>query len=141
MAVIDAAPFVGFLLVGAAAGRFGPWSAAWLLALFPPVAHFGLSVLTGRAGDDLLSYVLLVNLPLLGLAVLGLLGGQRLRRRTRPLSDSAQRASELAVENGRVATAVPRSAVVVAFSTTHRNLLARVASSRNGGCSGEGSGQ
>jgi hypothetical protein len=55
VAVVDVAPFVVFLLLGAVAGRFLPGSAAWLLALFPPVAHFGLSVLTGRAGDDLLS--------------------------------------------------------------------------------------
>lgn len=87
MAVIDIAPFVACLLVGAVAGRFLPGSAAWLLALFPPVAHFALSVLTGRAGDDLLSYVVPVNMLLLGLAVLGLLGGRALRRRTRPMSD------------------------------------------------------
>lgn len=86
VAVVDVAPFVVFLLVGAVAGRFLPGSAAWLLALFPPVAHFGLSVLTGRAGDDLLSYVLPVNLLLLGLAILGLLGGRALRRRTHPVS-------------------------------------------------------
>lgn len=87
MAVVDVAPFAVFVLVGAVAGRFLPGSAAWLLALFPPVAHFGLSVLTGRAGDDLLSYVVPVNLLLLGVAVLGLLGGRALRRRTRPLSE------------------------------------------------------
>ncbi len=47
MAVIDIAPFVACLLVGAVTGRFLAGSAAWLLALSPPVAHFGLSVLTG----------------------------------------------------------------------------------------------
>ncbi len=86
MAVIDVAPFAVFLLVGGVAGRFLPGSAAWVLALSLPVAHFGLSLLTGRAGDDLLSYVVPVNLLLLGLAVLGLLGGRSLRRRRRPSS-------------------------------------------------------
>ncbi len=84
--VVDVAPFVVVLLVGAGAGRFVPGSAAWFIALLPPVAHFALSVLTGRAGEDLLSYVVPVNLVLLGLALMGLLSGQALRRRTRPLS-------------------------------------------------------
>jgi hypothetical protein len=87
VAVIDVAPFVFFLLVGAVAGRFPPGLAAWFLALFPPVALLGLSVLTGRAAEDLLSHVVPVNLLLLGLAVLGVLGGRSLRRRTRPMSD------------------------------------------------------
>ncbi len=81
MAVVDVAPFVVFLLVGVVAGRFLSGSIAWFLALSLPVAHFGLSLLTGRAGNDLLSYVVPVNLLLLAIAVLGLLGGRSLRRR------------------------------------------------------------
>ena len=88
---VDVAPFVAFILVGALAGRFLPTSAAWLIALVLPVAHFGVSVFTGRAGEDLLSYVVPVNLVLLALAVLGLLAGRarhrRRHRRTRPLSN------------------------------------------------------
>lgn len=84
MAVVDVAPFVVVLVIGVLAGRFLTGSVAWLAALTPPVAHFALSVLTGRAGDDLFSYVVPVNLLLLGLAVLGLLGGWALRRRKGP---------------------------------------------------------
>ena len=83
MAVIDVAPFVAFLLLGVLAGSLLPGLAAWLLALAPPLAHFGLSVLTGRAGDDLLSYVVPVNLLLVGLAGSGVLVGRALRRRRR----------------------------------------------------------
>ncbi len=86
VAVVDVAPFVVFPLVGAVAGRLLSGSAAWALALLPPAAHFGLSVVTGRAEEDFLSYVVPVNLLLLGLAALGLLGGRVLRRRTRTSS-------------------------------------------------------
>jgi len=74
--------------VGAVAERFLSGSAAWFTALFPlpPVAHVGLSVLNGGAGEDLLSYHVPVNFLLLGLAVVGLLSGRALHRRTRPHS-------------------------------------------------------
>lgn len=84
MAVVDVAPFVVLLLIGVLAGRFLTGPVAWLAALAPPVAHFALSVLTGRAGDDLFSYVVPMNLLLLGLAVLGLFGGRALGRRRAP---------------------------------------------------------
>lgn len=87
VAVVDAAPFVVVVLIGVLAGRFPTGSGAWLVALAPPVAHFALSVLTGRAGDDFLSYVVPVNLLLLGLAVLGLVGAWGLRRPQRSSSD------------------------------------------------------
>jgi len=100
VAVVDVAPFVVFLVVGAVAGRFLSGSAAWLVALFPPAVHLGLSVVTGRAGEDLFSYVVPVNLLLLGLAALGLLAGRALRRRTRATS-SESRAPQVAGRQGR----------------------------------------
>ena len=76
MNVIDVAPFAAFLLAGVVCGRWvaGPW--AWGIGLALPVAHLVLSVVTGRAGDDLGGYVLLVNAALLGLGAVGVLGGR-----------------------------------------------------------------
>lgn len=61
-----------------------------------PLGHFVLSIVTGRAREGFLSYVVPVNLLLLALAVIGVLAGRRLRRfvssgreesaRTRPMS-------------------------------------------------------
>lgn len=81
MAAIDLAPFFVVFLVGLGCGRLLPRNAAWLVALTLPVAHFLVSVVTGRAGEDLLTYVVPVNLGLLGLAGAGVLIGRSWRRR------------------------------------------------------------
>ncbi len=83
MNVIDIAPFGVFLLAGVICGRWVAGSWAWVIGLGLPVAHLVLSVVTGRAGDDLFSYVLPVNAALLGFGVLGILAGRSLRRRVR----------------------------------------------------------
>lgn len=81
MSLLDIAPFFVVFLVGVAAGHLlaGRW--AWSVALFVPVMHFALSIVTGRAKEDLFAYVVPVNLVLLGLAIIGLLGGRWLRGR------------------------------------------------------------
>ncbi len=83
MNVIDIAPFGAFLLVGVVSGRWVAGSWACLIGLALPVAHLVLSVVTGRAGDDLFSYVLPVNAALLGSGALGVLAGRSLRPRVR----------------------------------------------------------
>jgi hypothetical protein len=84
MDLVDFAPFVVVLLVGAVAGAFVPGHLAWWVALFVPAAHFALSVVTGRASEDSVDYVLPVNVLLLGIAIIGLLSGRRLRLRLNP---------------------------------------------------------
>ncbi len=81
MAAVHLAPFFVVFLVGFVCGRLLPSNAAWFIALALPAAHFIVSVVTGRAGEDLLTYVVPVNLALLGLAGTGALIGRAWRRR------------------------------------------------------------
>ena len=80
MSATDIVPFFAFFLAGAASGRFVPGRPAWVIGLALPVAHFMLSIVTGRASEDLLTYVVPVNLILLGLAASGVLLGRSWRR-------------------------------------------------------------
>lgn len=82
MSLVDFAPFFVVFLVGAAAGRLLTGRLAWSVALFVPVMHFALSIVTGRAKEDLLAYVVPVNVVLLGIAIIGLIGGRWLRGRS-----------------------------------------------------------
>ena len=76
MGLVDIAPFIVVFLLGAAAGRLFSGRLVWLVALALPILHFALSVLTGRAGDELFTYVLPANVALGVLAVVGVFAGQ-----------------------------------------------------------------
>lgn len=80
MAVLHLSPFFVAFLVGFGCGRLLPRNAAWLPALALPAAHFVVSVVTGRAGEELLTYVVPVNLALFGLTGAGVLIGGAWRR-------------------------------------------------------------
>lgn len=81
MSVVDWGPFLVVFLVAAAAGILFTGIVAWAIAVFLPIAHFILSIATGRANEDFLNYVVPVNLVLLAIAVIGVLGGHWLRNR------------------------------------------------------------
>ena len=81
MSVVDWAPFLVVLTAGVVAGALLTERLAWVIAASLPLGHFVLSIVTGRAREDFLSYVVPVNLLLLALAVFGVLAGRRLRRR------------------------------------------------------------
>ena len=81
MSLVDLAPFFVVFLVGAVAGRLLAGRLAWSVALIVPVVHVALSIATGRANEDLVAYVVPVNLLLLGMAIFGLLGGRWLQSR------------------------------------------------------------
>jgi len=81
MSVVDWAPFLVVFTAGVAAGALLTERLAWVIAASLPLGHFVLSIVTGRAREDFLSYVVPVNLLLLALAVIGVLAGRRLRRR------------------------------------------------------------
>ncbi len=81
MTVVDIAPFFAALVAGAACGRWIPGRWAWIVGLVLPVAHFLLSVATGRASEGFATYVVPVNVALLALAALGVLAGRSLRQR------------------------------------------------------------
>ena len=81
MSVVDWAPFLVVFLVAAAAGIFFRGRLASVIAVSLPIAHFILSIATDRANEDLLNYVVPVNLVLLAIAVIGVLGGHWLRKR------------------------------------------------------------
>lgn len=81
MSVVDWAPFLVVFLVAAAAGILFTARLAWVIAVFLPIAHFILSLTTGRANEDFLNYVVPVNLVLLAIAVIGVIGGHWLRKR------------------------------------------------------------
>ncbi len=80
MAATDVAPFIAVFIVGAVAGRLIAGRLAWVVALAFLVAHFLLSVGTGRAGDELFAYVVPVNIVLLVLAAFGAGVGRAARR-------------------------------------------------------------
>jgi cell division protein FtsX len=81
MSFVDWAPFLVVFLVAAAAGVLFTGRLAWVIAVFLPLAHFAVSIATGRANEDFLDYVVPVNLVLLAIAVIGVLGGHWLRKR------------------------------------------------------------
>ncbi len=82
MHFVDVAPFFVAVLIGVAAGCLfrGRW--AWACLAFP-LTHLLVSVLTGRAGEDLFTYVVPVNAVLGLVTVVGLVLGRLLRKRTR----------------------------------------------------------
>lgn len=79
MRFVDVAPFVAVLIIGFAAGRLLPGRWPWACLVFP-AAHLFVSIASGRAGDDLWSYVIPINAILAALTVGGMFVG-RLRRR------------------------------------------------------------
>jgi hypothetical protein len=81
MTVVDWAPLLVVFTAGVAAGVLLTERLAWVTAASLPLGHFVLSIVTGRAREGLLGYVVPVNLLLLGLAVVGVLAGRRLRKR------------------------------------------------------------
>jgi hypothetical protein len=88
VSVVDWAPFLVAFIFGAAAGAIFAGRSAWVMAVSLPVAHFVLSIATGRAREGFLDYVVPVNLALLVIAVIGVLAGRRLRpRQLRPDTD------------------------------------------------------
>ncbi len=80
VSVVDVAPFAVVFLVALFCGRVMRGWVAWLLGLALPLGHFVLSIATGRAGDDLLSYVVPVNVVLLVIAGVAVLLGRSWRR-------------------------------------------------------------
>lgn len=76
MTVIDVAPFIVAFIVGVLCGRFIASGLAWVVAVALPTAHFVLSVVTGRAGEDLLSYVIPINAALACAAAAGVVLGR-----------------------------------------------------------------
>lgn len=80
MSVVDVAPFAVVFLVGLFCGRVLRGWLAWAVGLALPVGHFLLSVATGRAGEELVSYVIPVNVVLLVVAGVGVLSGRYWRR-------------------------------------------------------------
>jgi hypothetical protein len=81
MTVVDWAPFLVVFTAGVTAGALLTKRLAWVIAASLPLGHFVLSIVTGRAREDLLGYVGPVNLLLLPLPVVGVLAGRRLRKR------------------------------------------------------------
>ncbi len=79
MSLVDWAPFLVVFCVGLAAGSLVTGGRAWAIAVSLPLGHFVLSVVTGRAREDFLGYVVPVNVVLLAIAVIGVLSGRRLR--------------------------------------------------------------
>lgn len=82
MGFVDVAPFVVVFFVGLASGRFlhGRWAWAGLVL---PLLHLVVSIMTGRAGDDLLTYVIPINAFLLGIAAGGIVAGRAWRHSAR----------------------------------------------------------
>jgi hypothetical protein len=81
MRFVDVAPFFVAMLIGVAAGcLLRRW--AWACLAFP-LTHLLVSVLTGRAGEDLFTYVVPVNAVLGLVTVVGVVLGRLLRKRTR----------------------------------------------------------
>ncbi len=80
MSLVDVAPFVAVFVVGLFFGRMIRGRAAWAVGLALPVGHFLLSIATGRAGDELFSYVIPVNAVLLVIAAVAVLVGRSWRR-------------------------------------------------------------
>lgn len=68
---IDVGPFIVVFVVGVLCGRLIASRVAWAAALALPAAHFILSVVSGRVGDDLFSYVIPINIALGFWPVLG----------------------------------------------------------------------
>ena len=77
MSAVDVGPFIAVLIVGLVCGRFVRSRRAWAVALALPAAHFVLSVVTGRADEDLFSYVIPINAALACLAAVGVVLGRR----------------------------------------------------------------
>jgi hypothetical protein len=80
MSATDVGPFIIVLVVGVLCGRLIARRVAWVVALALPAAHFVLSVVTGRAGDDLVTYVIPINIALGCLAAVGAILGRLWRR-------------------------------------------------------------
>ena len=82
LTAIDVGPFIATFVIGVLCGRFVASRTAWVVAFGLPVAHFVLSAATGRAGEDLFSYVVPINIALAFAAGVGVAVGRRWPRGT-----------------------------------------------------------